>query len=426
MLCGHPRGPVCGAWSRGKSHAMTRPIQPPGTETELVYDLRQPGGSSDGFYADAAAFSAQVLAKIDLHASATVRAYAHHVQHELKEPPRTPGEYSIELLTLGLALASYSGAAETTPTAVSALAIALFHLRRNAPPLKPIADLLRAALTRAYLVPRIGRGPLLGPPSPDLLTRLIAWLHATGEFEQEATRLANWQSFLCTLPAAQAAQVLETAVAFFRWFRIAAGQKLGSYTRGVPAFLAGPYAHRGCREDQIFCGRQPVEYHLGMVAAEIMNHGLLDDFETKPRRAVLVPTCMRGAKAADCRAHISGLDMVCTACDPDCAVNQVTCRMRSLGARVYLISHSTGFSRWLKRWEGIPDFGVVAVACMLNMLPGGYEMRARGIASQCVPLDYPGCRKHWSQRGIPTRLNQDRLAELVQIKALPSRSPASL
>jgi uncharacterized protein len=57
--------------------------------------------------------------------------------------------------------------------------------------------------------------------------------------------------------------------------------------------------------------------------------------------------------------------------------------------------------------------GVAAVACMLNILPGGYEMRARRIASQCVPLDYPGCEKHWTNAGVPTNANEERLVQIV-------------
>ena len=76
--------------------------------------------------------------------------------------------------------------------------------------------------------------------------------------------------------------------------------------------------------------------------------------------------------------------------------------MRGLGAEVYLVPHATGFSRWLARWQREPDTGVVATACLTNILPGGYEMRARSIGSQCVPLDFPGCRKHWRRDRLAT------------------------
>jgi hypothetical protein len=87
--------------------------------------------------------------------------------------------------------------------------------------------------------------------------------------------------------------------------------------------------------------------------------------------------------------------------------------MRDLGATVYLVPHTTGFSQWLSRWQGKPEVGVTAVACLANILAGGYEMRARRVASQCVLLDYPGCRKHWSREGVPTDLNEERLVQIV-------------
>ncbi len=379
-----------------------------------VYDLRQPGGSSDRFYTDVAALSDRLLKEIDLRAGANLRAYSRFVQGQLTEPPRSLGEYAMELLTLGLALSQYACAAERAPAWAVRLARQLFTLRRKSSWLKPGADLLRSALTRLFLMSRTDRNPTPSQASIDRLPRLIGWLQATGEFEQEAARLNNWEGFLAQLPRAEADQVLAAAEEIFHWFKREADRALGRYTRGVPDFLSGSYARRGCREDQIFCGRRPVEYHLSMVAAEVMNRGLREEFEQKQHRVVLVPTCMRGAHAAGCHARTSGMDTVCTACDPACTVNQVTRRMRRLGAKVCLIPHSTGFSRWLERWQRAPEFGVVAVACMLNILPGGFEMRARGIASQCVPLDYPGCHKHWFAKGIPTSLNQDRLVQIVQ------------
>lgn len=383
------------------------------TVSGLVYDLRQPDANSDNFYEDVAQFSDEVLSEIERRAAAALDGYTRHVELFLSEAPRSRGEYAIELLTLGQVLGRYGGAAESTPAWVVQLVRELFELRRSSSLSKPLADLLRAVMTRYFLMSRI-RSKATGVMSqPTGLPRLIEWLHATGEFEQEAVRLHNWRSFLFMLTQEEAARWFETAVELFDWFESEAHRALGSYTRGVSGFLAGEYAWRGCREDQIFCGKEPSEYHLCMVAAEVMNRGLRAEFEGTPQKAVLVPACLRGVHAENCRAVISGVDITCAACDPACAVNRITWRMRDLGATVYLVPHATGFSRWLKRWQTAPEYGVVAVACLLNILPGGYEMRARGIASQCVPLDYPGCKKHWSREGIPTGVNEDRLVQIV-------------
>lgn len=443
MLWCHPRHAKGGQWNRGKSCEMQARVESDqlretpeclpgcGSASEpdlgtrgvslrrripsLVYDLRVKDGCSNSFYADVARFSDQIVAEIELRAETALDGYVLHVQERLREAPRSRGEYAVELLMLGHALTRYGSAAESTPGWVVDLARELFWLRRRSARMKPVADLARAAVTRVFLMPWIGRKPTAGAFSPDRLARLIEWLQATGEFKQEAMRLNNWRSFLATRPPVEAAHWVETAVDLFDWFQREAERTLGAYTRGVSRFLATEYARRGCREDQILCGKEPSEYHLSMVAAEIMNSGLRKQFERTPRRAVLVPACMRGEHAAHCRASEHGVDLTCTACDPACAVNRITGRMRSLGAAVYLVPHSTGFSRWLERWQCEPEVGVTAVACLLNILPGGYEMRARGIASQCVPLDYPGCQKHWSRRGIATSLNEERLVQIVQI-----------
>ena len=395
---------------------------------ELVYDLRAGADCSDGFYAAAADFSDRLLAEIDLRAGEAIRRYSQFVQDERGESPRSLGEYSIELLTLSLALARYGEAAERAPRWAMGLARWLFWLRGRVAPIKPFADFQRAAITRRFLMWKIDPVPSRndvggseetaapgqsGSILKNRLPRLIEWLEATGDFEQEAMRLKNWLGFLDTLPQAEASWLIETAMDLFYWFEHEAECALGIYSRGIPMFLATEYRSRGCREDQIFCAKEPVEYHLNMVAAEIMNRGLRAEFEHMPHKVVLAPACMRGRNASSCQARTLGPDSECTGCTTDCAVNRLTVRMRGLGAKVLLVPHSSGFSRLLARWQREPDTGVTAVACLANILQGGYEMRVRGIRSQCVLLDYPGCRKHWRKKSCATDLNEERLVRIV-------------
>ncbi len=402
--------------------------QNPRPAAPLIYDLRRPHRDSQTFFDDASRFADRVLELIDARAGSAVSGYARFVQSELMEPPRSQHEYALEFLTLGLLLSRYAGAAERTPAWTVDLLHELVWLRSRSPRLKPLVDLVRTILTRLWVMPYIGRPPASSRQSLHRLPVLIEWLHATGEFEQEAMRLNNWRRFLDTLPPDNALRLTRIAIVLLECFRVSAEAELGSYTEGVQAFLEGDYAKR-ChglsgwlvgREDQILCGRAPVEYHLNMIVAEVMNRALRSGFERTPRKVVLVPACMRGTHASTCRARATGLDIVCTACDPECTVNRITRDMRRLGAKVYIVPHASGFSRWLDRWQRAPDVGVVAVACLLHILPGGLEMRLRGIPSQCVPLDYPGCRKHWTAHGISTGVNEDRLAQLVQISAQPA------
>jgi hypothetical protein len=394
------------------------------TPHDLVYDLRLGEASSARFYAEIAAFSARTVGEIEQRAGAVLNGYSGYVTRNVNEIPRTRAEYGLELLTVGMALRLYSLPASNTPRWVVVTCRKLFWLRRQSTRMKPVVDWARAGFFELFLRRQVRPSPLAIPgvdphfdeentTSLDSLPRVIEWMRSTGEFEQESRRMDHWISYLRTLSQIEAEACIGVALSLFDWFSREADAALGKYTRGVYPFLEGTYSKRFHREDQIFCGREPVEYHLGMVAAEVMNHGLREDFLSKPRKVLLVPTCMRGVKKDRCKAIIRGLDMTCARCDPACAINRITQRMRSEGVQVYMVPHATGFSRWLERWQDDPGVGVAAVACMLNILPGGYEMRARRIASQCVPLDYPGCEKHWTREGISTSANEERLVQIV-------------
>jgi hypothetical protein len=387
---------------------------------DLIYDLRHGHGNSDAFYADAARFSDKVLAGIEARAGFLLDSYSHHVVEFLCEAERSRGEYGLDLLTFGLALARYGGAAENTPRWVVALAREFSWMRYDSSWSRPLADLARAVVCRLFLAPKVGSAAKSRPGPAEGLPRLIGWMQATGEFEQEVWRLDNWRSFLDTLPAPEASRSMRVAVDVFDWFEREAAEALGSYTRGVPEFLAHNYNRRGLRQDHIFCGKPAVEYHLAMVAAEIINRGLRERFDRMARKVILAPACMMGACAATCKARWRGGDLTCVACDPDCAVNRLAQRMRGLNAEVHLVSHGPGFSRSLDRWQHEPNTGVVAAACLLNILQSGLEMRSRRIPSQCLPLDFPGCRQHWRSEGIPTGLNQERLVRIVDgVETLP-------
>jgi len=393
---------------------MPESVTPQVRTRDLVYDLRLDGANSDGFYRDAAAFSDRVLVEIELRAGSVIGDYTEHARNTLREADRSRGEYDLDLLILGLVLGRYLGAAESTPAWVVGLATELCSLRREAPWSKRWADLGRGAFNRFLLGRKIGCKAEAGALSLDRLWRLIDWLQATGEFEQEIRRLNNWRSFLGTLAEDEAKRWMEVSVSILDWFEQEAAGALGAYTGGVAGFLLTEHARRGMREDEIFCGRPAVDYHLAMVAAEVMNRGLRERFDETRNKVILVPACMRNLDSSTCRARDWGGDTICSGCDPGCTVNRITERMRRLGAEVYLVPHATGFSRWLARWQREPDTGVVAVACLMNILPGGYEMRARRIPSQCVPLDFPGCQKHWRPERLPTKVNEERLVEIAR------------
>jgi hypothetical protein len=387
----------------------------PSPGRQHVYDLCRGNLCSDAFYAALPAFADRTLAAIEGRASPLLDGYSRHVQTFLAEAPRSRGEYALEFLLLGTLLSRYEGAAQETSPWIIELARRLAWTRERFPKAKPFVDWVRAGLACYSIAPHVGRKAAKHGGAVERLARLIGWLQSTGEFKQEALRLTNWRSYLAECKPDKATYWLRVSIEIFQEFQREADLVLGAYTRGVAGYVAREHAHLRWREDLLMCGKPAVEYHLNMFAAEVMNRGLRDDFNRTERKVVLLPACMRGAHARDCKARVNGIDGVditCATCDPDCAVNRITRELRPCGIAVYMVPHSTGFSRWLARWEN-SRAGVTAVACIVNLLPGGLEIRERGIAAQCLPLDFPGCRKHWDPVGIPTVVNEPRLVQIA-------------
>jgi len=380
-----------------------------------VYDLRHGEPSSDGFYAAVSGFADEAVAVVERAAGSLLDGYQRHVWEMLSESRRSRGEYAIELLTLGMAVHCYEGAAERTKGPVVGFARLLVRARTWFCGTRPLLDWIRAGIAKHAFSPWLGFKARHGGYANARLSRIVKWLEATGEFKQECMRLNNWRSYLATMNPNQATYWLRVSEELFKRFAYDAEQTLSAYTLNVASFVKHEYLRPCWREDLLFRSKTAAEYHLNMVAAEVMNRGLRDDFVLTRQRVVLVPTCMRDKHASRCRARVDGLDITCTGCNPECAVNRITKRMKENGIAVYLVRHASGFSRVLNRWEQ-SGTGVAAVACLLNILPGGYEMRERHIASQCVPLDFPGCRKHWDARGYPTAVNEERLVQVAGLR----------
>ena len=150
-----------------------------------------------------------------------------------------------------------------------------------------------------------------------------------------------------------------------------------------------------------------------MFGAEILNRELRADFEATKYKALLLPTCMRTESLSGCKAKSDGKELVCVSCNAACRVGQVANEMKMKNVITYLIPHSSDFSRFLSKWKDNKDTSLIGVACVLNLLTGGYEMKRLNIASQCVFLDYCGCKKHWDKKGFATSLNMKELQRII-------------
>ncbi|HEX3012686.1 MAG TPA: DUF116 domain-containing protein, partial [Methanobacterium sp.] len=71
---------------------------------------------------------------------------------------------------------------------------------------------------------------------------------------------------------------------------------------------------------------------------------------------------------------------------------------------------SSAFSKSTK--EDRNELGIVGVACVSNLIAGGWKAGSLGIPAQCVLLDYSSCKTHWHKEGFPTDININQMLRL--------------
>jgi uncharacterized protein len=380
----------------------------------VTYSLKNGASTSDQYYRDVSAFTDEFLAKATL-LKPIVEKFRAYVKEESKEQVRSHDEYLFELAMLGTLWYTYGDDAYGITPGWTRIMAGLVSLRQRGGMVKSVADSVRGILATLFLSP-VDHDEC-PRPTLDHFDRLLNWMEASGDYVQEVRRLRNWRDYWAGQPPMVIAADVTIAILISDWFADQSLAVLGKYTPNVERFLREKQPGHRWKEDVIFASRRRVEYHLNMVGAEIMNRAFRDDFMKTKRKAVILPACMRYYPKPQCKARSNGLSCECTGCTPQCRVNQLTKMGRKFGFGVFLVPHeSSVFSGDAGRALIGEGAGIVGIACVSNLISGGWKAKGLGLPPQCVLLDHCGCRKHWHEQGIPTDINMNRLMQVLDKK----------
>lgn len=377
------------------------------------YSLCHGQQNSDLFYRQLRTLSKETYSSLYDVLETDLKEYGEFVT-ERGELFRSHEEYSIELLTLAMTWKEYLGPAQqTSPTLVSLLK-RLYYVRATNRILKKPVDHLRGVLTGLFIYPNLDKGPKENRYTLANLKRLLRWLDATGEFADEVKRFKNWYDLITIKGEEYLQSLMIQTMQELEKFQDRAQQTLGSTTCGVAGFHKRLPQGDRWREDALFRRKSPLVYHINMLASEIMNWGLSKKFLATSKRVILAPACMSKADGKNCERKKVGQDILCNECTDSCNISQLTKVCRENDLELVIVPHSGAFTRWLKRWENTTEKGIIALACPLNIVVGGYQMRELNIPSQCVLLDYSGCTKHWGPQFNATEVNISRLLKVAK------------
>ena len=381
-------------------------------EKILTYSLKNSSKNSDKYYEDIEQFTDKLMVEAENILSGILNNYTEYIENNNVEELRKREEYLFDLLMTGVFWNNYSLNSIHLNKKAKILLLNLANIRNRVGALKPGVDYVRGilmtVLLKKYAV--TGSKPLV---TEDNIQGFLDWLEASSEFKHELKRITKFTGFVSKCMLEDVEQIFTAVIKLADWFESESLLNLGKYTENVEEFISTNRDYYYWREDSIFCTRKRNEYHLNMAGAEIMNRAFRNEFINTKYKTILVPACMRSKSDEECQMIKEGLDQICTGCTKNCNINKISALGKKEGFDVYIVPHSSSFSAWLTKWSGNDDIGIVAVACPLNLVAGGLEIKNLGIKAQCVLLDYCGCKNHWDRDGQPTNLNLNEVKNIV-------------
>ncbi len=373
----------------------------------ITYSLKNNEINSNNYYKIVETFANEVISEAKELLNPIIKGY-----HSYNKTYSTE-ESILELLILGTLWRVYSSDAMGLEDIPKNILIEISKVRNLSGKLKPGVDFLKGVLSTLFLSPDLYDNMASINPKLVNFKKLIEWLKATGEFTYEVKKLGGWYGYLCTLAASRAEDIIASAITLAFWFEGSSEEILGAYTENVDRYLNEIRPQRYWREDVIFCGRRRVEYHLNMVGAEIMNKVFRAEFLKTNKKILLLPACMKLQKESKCQAKSTGEIIKCSKCSRECQVNMLVELGEKSGFEVYIVPHESSISANSKNNNLFDsNTGVIGVACVLNLIAGGWKLQEMGIPAQCVLLDYCGCKTHWHSEGIPTNINIEKLKKI--------------
>lgn len=376
----------------------------------ITYYLCEKNYKSNIFYEKLESFTKNVEEDMALKCGKYTKDFMNFL-HKNHMEIRCEYEYYLEILMIGVLWKNYMNRAVNLKNIPKNLLIILAQLRKYEI-LKKSIDEKRAVMETDFLNQEDNKQSDISIKN---FEKLIGYLKATGDFKEEVKRLELWLNYFKKKSEDEIRIIILLSLEIEEEFEKEAKMELGMYTEKVDDFLKLAEETYKYREDYITCRKKEVEYHLNMVGAEIMNNSYREQFLKTKEKRLLLPSCMR-FKNNDCKAIKTEEGYICAHCTNSCNVNKYDKLGKDYNFKVYIIHHESNMTITRKFEYG--DIGIVGVACVLNLISGGFKARSLGFVPQCVFLDYCGCKSHWHENGIVTDINEDKLLYILGVKKI--------
>lgn len=244
------------------------------------------------------------------------------------------------------------------------------------------------------------------------LNETLMYLEQSGEFHEEVLRFNQWLSYFATLKDGDLTNLWNKVSNMIKLLDHLGNTELNSYLPHVDEFINYYKTSGRERNDLALLLRDKSCYYINIIGATMLNKVYRKDFIAAKKYYVFLPGCMSSC-GVYCKAKQVSDGYECSHCARNCMVSRITRKCKDTGVKVRILFHESEMNQ--RKVQREDKIGVVGIACILNLLSGGFKARRLGYIPQCVFLDYCGCKQHWSEEGIVTAINEEQLYRVLNV-----------
>lgn len=357
-----------------------------------IYNLTDGNKNSDNYYKTIVQVSQEIKDRIT--ENKYIYDFMNYIVQNNIEQLRTKEEYSIEFLMIGVMVIEYSSFGSFA-TKYASVVLKILNKLREKDKIKNKVDKLRGLLISKAIYKKKNHNLSF--------EKLIKWMEASGDFKEEVYRLNSWLNFYKDKDVNYQKYIIEEAKDMAQDMFNICDYSLDKYLINLEDFLDNvPKIYRN-REDLIYCSKGKIQYYFNMVSAEIMNQVYRNKFLNCKDKKIFAPACMR-QNIKKCNAVKKELGYQCRKCNKYCNIYKMAVENN---IQVFIIPHETTINKLKNNSED--KIGIIGIACVTNLMSGGWKALRLGFIPQCVILDYCGCKKHWLNKEKITSINNDYL-----------------
>lgn len=376
----------------------------------FTYNLKGKSIKSDTYYEKLKAVSNRIKNLLFDYGKIYLEEFMIYVVKNNVEDLRTKDEYAIEFLMIGSMLKDYRKYIKKINKGTLGVFKILNKLRKSKS-LNRNVDKIKGYLISNILMREVNEND---NDNYDI-NILINWMESSGDFKEEVYRMKVWGTFLEDKDEEYKKKF------FYKSLNIAESMCkicdgiIGLYISQLDIFLKKSKNKYKNREDLIYCTKGKVQYYFNMVSAQIMNEVYSEQFLRCKEKNIFAPRCMRQVKN-QCKAVEGEYGLKCKGCSDNCNINKLNNLIENRDIDVYIIPHETIINKIEIKDKN--KIGVIGIACIPNLMAGGWKALRLGFIPQCVLLDYSGCGKHWLDKEKMTEINSVYLEKEILGKSI--------